>query len=245
MVLDLIHIKNIRIFSLPLISLIILLAVPSTYGQSKAAEQHQKFDQVYGLNPDLYNGRKYFRDNYGAIGHPYWIGEVALPARLTSGSKTYNNLSMKYELNKQFFILEFFDYNDAVQMIILNDYAIDTVYLNDAVFIRNPFEEINNKYVQLINTGYYSAFISCTKQFQYQSMGVHTGYKYSEEIKERFLVTENKVYPFRNKRTFLNVFEKGDRKEIKAFISSNKIKFKKLTDMQFKELTAFCNEAYQ
>lgn len=241
----LVHFKRNTLLSLLFVAVYFLFTLPSAFCQTKTAEQHQEFDRVYGLNPELYNGRKYYRDNYGALGHPYWINEEAFPATLSSEGQYYPDLRIKYELNKQFFILEFRDYHNALQMIILNDYAIDTVFINGAVFIKNSFVEIRNKFIQLVHSGYYSAYISHTKQFLYQGVGVQTGHKYSEEIKEHFLVSDNKVFIFKNKSGFLRVFKKEDRKEIKSFISSNNIKFRKLGDGQFKNLVEHCNQVHQ
>lgn len=231
------------IFLYLLLPLSFVLPVNSVcLGQSvKLTELHEDFDKAYGLNTHLYNGKKYYRENRDAIGHPFWIQEEAFSGSLSVSGRVYSDLQIKYELHKQIFILEYKEYSGAQQAIILNNQSIDSVMINERVFIKNPFGEIDNEFIQQVYPGKFSAYISHSKEFLFQNVGVQSGYKYSKEIKKPFIVINDNILAFGSRRSFLQIFPDQKRKEIKQYISSQRIRMKKLQDDQFRELIIVCN----
>ena len=157
----------------------------------------------------------------------------------------YSNLQLKYELHEQLFILTYRDYNGVLQSIILNNHSIDTVIIDKHVFIKNPYTDINNEFIEQVYYDRYSAYISHSKEFFFQNVGVKTGHQYSEEIKKSFIITENKTYPFKNKKSFISIFPVQFKKQIKQYISSNHIKIKSMEVNQCVELAKFCNSIIQ
>jgi len=216
------------------------------FGQTGTVKEYRKMlDRTYGLDPLLYNGKKYYRNNLNAGGHPFWLREENFTGNIVLNGILYSNLQLKYELHKQIFILTYTDYNGALQSIILNNHSIDSVIIDKHVFIRNPSPDIDNVFIEQVYYDRYSAYISHTKEFFFQNVGVKTGYQYSEEIKKYFIITENKAYPFKNKKSFISIFPVQSKKQIKQYISSNHIKTKNMEVNQYVELAKFCNSIIQ
>lgn len=193
----------------------------------------------------MYNGKKYYRKNLNASGHPFWLKEENFTGNIVLNGKMYSNLQLKYELHEQLFILTYRDYNGVLQSIILNNHSIDTVIIDKHVFIKNPYTDINNEFIEQVYYDRYSAYISHSKEFFFQNVGVKTGHQYSEEIKKSFIITENKTYPFKNKKSFISIFPVQFKKQIKQYISSNHIKIKSMEVNQCVELAKFCNSIIQ
>lgn len=212
------------------------------FGQPGNIESYyENFDNTFGIDGHLYNGKKYYRNNPGAIGNPFWISEENFTASIAMQGRTYANLQLKYELHRQVFILSFSDHIGAMQSIILNNHVIDSVIVNERTIIKNPFAEIENEFIEQVFTGTYSAYISHKKEFFFQNIGAKTGHQYSEDINEKFIVREDKIYPFKNKKSFYKIFPDQNKKQIKQYLSTHHIKIKSIEFSQYDELAKFCN----
>ena len=223
--------------------LLACLSVGYAVGQNNNIDSlRSQFDEMYGLNVLLYNGRKFFPDNNPAIGFPYLQSQDSFQADLTIEGKKFKDRRVKYNLVKQEFILFYQDYNGQPKQIILNESAIDTIKMDGRVFIQNKFTKINQDFIQIIYGGKLSCYIGHYKNFQYKTTGTDVGYEYSKVYHDYYLVIDDEVHPFKNKRTLVRIFPKGKRSLIKKYISLQHIRFKRISDQELKRIIMYCEE---
>lgn len=199
-----------------------------------------EYDKLYGSDILLNNGRKYIPTTTQAKGHPF-LFQQELVGSITVNGKTFSGQKLKFEINKQQFLLSYTDRNNQNYLLILNTPFIDSVRTADALFIRNNYAEIRQPFVQQIYNRQLKCFVSIHKDLDFTSMGVNTGYSYSKALKNYYLVFNGKVYQFSNKASFLKIFPAIRRTPIRARISKLQLKFRTIDDIKLKQLVEFCD----
>ncbi|HAH25203.1 MAG TPA: hypothetical protein DCL77_15835 [Prolixibacteraceae bacterium] len=213
------------------------------WGQNKSIDSLRiAFDQCYGLDVILTNGKKYFPDSTPVVGHPYWKSKETFLGSLTISGRTFMNQQLKYELNKQQFVLFYTNYNGQPCQIILNNTAIDSVRTGDCLFVPNKNPDIHQPFIQLISTGNLTCYIVWNKELNLNTMGATAGYEYTKDYSRYYLTYKGSDYRFKNKSSFLGVFNRKEKVSIRKYISSNGLKFKRMADNDLKKLIRFCEQ---
>lgn len=222
---------------------VVLFVVRTSWGQNGSIDSlRADFDKLYGLDVLLTNGKKYFPDNNPVIGNPFWRSNDPFLADLTISGKTFKNQSIKYNLNKQEFLLFYTNYNGQQGQIILNTSVIDSVNTAMYKFIPNVYPEINQQFVQLIHQGHISCYIGWYKELKFNTMGPYAGFEYTKDFRMPYLIYNGKVYHFTNKSSFLRIFNLKERASIRKYISSNRFRFRKMDESNLRKLIAYCDK---
>jgi hypothetical protein len=215
-----------------------------SYGQTLPVDSLRAgFDKLYGLDVLLNNGKKYFPDKNPIIGHPFWRSTDTFLADVTISGRTFKDQNLKYNLDKQEFILVYTNFNGQQGQIILNVSVIDSVNGRSFCFVPNKYPEIKQQFVQLIYRGRLSCYISWYKELKISSInGIKSGYVFSDDFHKNYLVYKGTVCRFSNKSSFLRIFNKAERVSIRKYFSVNRFTFKSLDDNKLKRLIGYCDE---
>ncbi len=198
--------------------------------------QRDYFDKKYGMDVFLNEGRIFYPEGNIVSGHPYWGQDNFLQGDIILAGKRYNNQSIKYDICNQFFILSFNDLIGAEKQIILNSDIIDTVYLENSIFIKNPISKIDYEFIQLVNNGTIPCFLTWKKEKMVQSATQKLGYSYTKEKSIKYLIYDSVLYKFKNKRDLASIFPKKQREDIRQYMSSNSIVLQKVDIQQLEQL---------
>lgn len=204
-----------------------------------------EFDKLYGSDVILNNGKKYFPESTSAKGHPFWVGQEPFLADVTVLGKIFQNQKLKYNICTQKFLLIYSDLNGENYPVILNTPFLDSVRTEGVTFIHNSYQEIDQPFVQLIYKGKISCVASIKKDLDFNNIGVNTGYGYSREIREYYLIINDLAYQFNNKWSFLKNFSAAKRSVVRNQISIDKVKFKRIDDNKLKQLVEFCDHTLE
>jgi len=222
---------------------VVLFVVRISWGQNGPIDSlRADFDKLYGLDVLLINGKKYFPDSNPISGHPFWRSKDPFLADLTISGKTFKGQSIKYNLNKQEFLLFYTNYNGQQVQIILNTSAIDSVNTGMYKFVPSVFPEIKQQFVQLIYQGQLSCYIGWYKEIHSNSFGPNVGLEYTKDYRIYYLAYKGSVYRFTNKSSFLRIFNSTERVPIKKYITSNRFRFKKMDENNLIKLIMYCEK---
>jgi len=223
---------------------VVLFIAGNSYGQTLRVDSlRDDFDKLYGLDILLNNGKKYFPDKNPIIGHAFWKSKDPFLADVTISGRTFKNQSLKYNLDKQEFLLVYTNFNGQQGQIILNPLVIDSVNSRDFSFTTNKFPEIKQQFVQMIYEGRLSCYISWYKELKISSInGIKSGYQFSEDFHKNYLVYKGTVFRFSNKSSFLRIFNKTERISIRKYFSVNRFTFNGLDDDNLRKLIGYCDE---
>lgn len=223
---------------------VIFFVAGQGYGQVLPVDSlRADFDKLYGLDVMLNNGKKYFPDKNPIIGHAFWKSKDPFLSDVTISGRTYKNQSIKYNLDKQEFLLIYTNFNGQQGQIIINTSVIDSINGRSFCFIPNKYPEIKQQFVQLIYQGRLSCYIGWYKELKISSInGIKSGYQFSDDFHKNYLVYKGTVYRFSNKPSFLRIFNKTERISIRKYFSANRFTFKGLDDKKLRMLIVYCDE---
>lgn len=213
------------------------------FGQSNPVDSlREDFDKSYGLDVLLNNGKKYFPESNPVTGYPFWKSEDSYFADITIKGKTFKNERIKFNSYKQEFVLFYTNLNGQNGQIILNSEAIDSIRMDDVLFIPNRYPDIKQKFIQQIYHGKLDCYIGWYKELQFNRTGVNIGYIYSKDSKTNYLVYKGVINPFSGKSSFLNIFSGYKRTLIRKHLSSMHLRLKKMNEVELRELVVYCEK---
>ncbi|NOZ48060.1 MAG: hypothetical protein GXO79_14980 [Chlorobi bacterium] len=231
----------IKLLLLTIINLFQILSVAIGQDNEQLIKLRKNYDSKYGYNADLYCGVKYFPEHSVAKGFPFYKSNEALTGTLVFNNKKYEKLGLLYNLYKQNILLEYKDQNNSINRLVLNEKKIDTIFINNRIFIRNYYPEIQEKFLEVLFTDSLKLYIGRKKQYLFDNSLGHSEYKFSGEIKTYYLVYNNEVNKFSSRRNYLTIFPKELRKKIKKYTVRNKVKIEKQNDNKILQLVTYCN----
>ena len=214
------------------------------FGQkSNIQNLREEYDKQYGLDVLLHNGKKdnlYYK-KYGS--HPFLFSEHAFEADLVLSGERFNNKRVKYNLEKQEFLLLFENYKGASLQIVLIPEVIDSIISNNAVFVKSPSAKIKYQFVQVIYSGDIQCYIAWHKYLIFKGKEAGpSGYAYLRERKHLFIVNDNIVFRIDKKKDLLKAFDREYKADIRKYIVKNGPKFKKMSNPQLKGLIIHCEQ---
>ncbi len=204
-------------------------------------QQKKEYDALYGLDFDLFSGKKYYPILKKDSGHPFWNGDQPHIGRLTMNGKTFNHLKLLYDINKHNFVLEYIDLNGATSRLILNSQQIDKVEINENIFVKNKFNQIEYPFIQHVYKGTLACYFTWNKEYSFKNTGRITGYIFSEEIRTIYIDFNDEIKKIKNNKSILKLFNKENRKMVSNYLSKNKVNVKKAELPKIKQLIEYCN----
>jgi hypothetical protein len=215
----------------------LILLTTVGYGQNQLIdEQKDFFDSKYGIDVLLHVGKIFYPESNIASGTPYWGTKSFYIGDIICNGKRFNNQRLMYNINVQDFILIFNDLNGAEKQIVLDSDKIDSVFINEFIFIKNPFRQINKKFIQKVHEGKIACYLTWEKEKVVKPDTKIMGYSFTEGKSTKYLFYNSILYKFKTKRDLLSVFQKGNRTAIKQYISSNEINLRKIETKQLDNL---------
>ncbi len=178
-------------------------------------------------NLHLYNGTEYAAEGHGAKGFPYFESDSLLTGNIYYDGQLYQNINMHYDL--------------VTDEVIINDYTQNFPIMLVSEKI-NYFSVLNHLFINIITdnneasfmkTGFYDEILSGKisllakreKQLQLSANAADNDAKYSQ-YNYYFIEINNTLKPIEGEHSILDLLiDKRD--QLKKYIRSNKINFKK------------------
>ena len=86
-------------------------------------------DMKYGLDQELFNGIQYYKTNVQYKGNPYFPEDVFYNGTVTLKGVRYDKVKLKYDSYSQQLILNYTDFKDRINLLILNSIHVDSFCL--------------------------------------------------------------------------------------------------------------------
>lgn len=235
------------------IAVAFLFVLPTLYaqdnGQDKALSYNEIFqvaDEKYGINQQLANG-VYFEDTYrGAKGHPYLLADQFTPGILTYYGKTYEDVSLKYDIYGQQLLI--YHQEKALEFTsVLASQFIESFSLYGLRFRKMVLTEEEPAYYQVVAETekvqcYYAWF-----RVRHESIGDNNTklYSFTEDQQRRYLVMDGEISRYFNNWTFVRIFDQPVRRKVRAFLREHDLKIKKATDAQVEQVIRYISQQIQ
>jgi hypothetical protein len=203
------------------------------------------FNQSYGTDYNLVNGIRYLNLYPSAEGHPFFGEDRFYNGKLVINKKVYQDVEFKYDIYNQEIILQYHYFTGSTDDIILIKEFIDEFEMDGKLFRKYTFPENIPRFYQVVSQG---SNINCLYYWSkdlLKGSSVQSFFKYSPEKKISYLVIDNKINPFRGRKSFVKIFPSKYQKEIRLYLRSNKIWLRDASDMTIQKLFIHCNKLVQ
>ena len=198
-------------------------------------------EQLYGPDYNLINGRRYVNLYIIADGHPFLGDNSFYRGNIIINNKSYKDLEIKYDIYNQEILLQYTYFTGNTDLIILVEKFIDGFELDGRSFRKYNFPETGPRFYQVVSHGN----IFCLyywKKVLIKGLSTHSFFAYSPEKHLSYLVIDNKIYPFKGRKSFIKLLPQQYSKEIILYLRSNKLWIRNASDTQIRQLMDFCNE---
>jgi len=234
-----------------LLSFIFLLLFVFAYFHIQAQPKQVPSDLVefagekYGTNDFLVNGWKYYPEHFNAKGSPNFLNLSWTDGFLsTSGGETFEGLALRYNLQMDEVVLRQTLSDGLPAFVMLNKDFISSFTIQSHTFIKannlTPDMQIMG-YVEVVYSGGISLYLKHQKEFVGNYNANTPEGSFSKQKTTKYILINNQLVRVQKKKALLALFPEH-KKQIKKFMSSNKIRFKKATNPQLRKLLQYCDE---
>jgi len=214
---------------------LILILLPFS-GKLISQDVAAVYDRVYGLDPVLYNGKKY---SYflppGTGGNQFIFSPDFFMGDVTIKGKHFDGIALNYDLFNQQLLLQYADETGAFNIIVISNAWLESFSLGDMKFAYLNFKD-GPRYYQVIGDGPVRILYYRRKDLKLDVSYGGSHHTFTPPVKSQYVLIEDRLQQFSNKRSLIALFDPGLKPQIKNYFHINKIKLKKASDKTMTEL---------
>ena len=201
-----------------------------------------EFDEVYSMDPELYNGRV-FNEIYriGVYGNQFFSDEEFLKGDLGLRHQVYKDQELNYDVYRQKLLLSF--NNDINARVVIEVPLLNTqfFYLGDRYFEVLPWED-SKMIFQVFGVEKCKILIKWSKSLSIKSQTGSYQRKFSDLKKQTWVYIEGEYYPFKKNKSFIKLFGYEQQDDIEKWLKSNRVKIQKADDVSLQKLAQYCSQ---
>ncbi len=200
-------------------------------------------ENVYGLDPSLYNGLIYTSFNQSKVkGDQYFLNSEYQKGEVTIRGVCYKNLDLNYDIYRQELLLKFLNPNNVYSIIMVSKAWLEGFKIGNTIFKIYEMPEKTKRIYQVLGNDSLQLYYYWQKKVEYfNNYAGYTNLWFSIK-KEQNIVIKNKIYPFQSNNSFLRCFNKDQQKVIKKYLHQNKVKVNNASDQIMEELINYCSK---
>lgn len=199
-------------------------------------------NNIYGLDPLLYNGRSYTYFLPSTTGGSQYFNDSLFESgSVTIRGVTFNNLSLNYDIYNQGLILKYKNTLAGTKVVIVSDAWLESFRFRDLDFEVITSQDTMKRIYQVLGTGPNRILYFWKKDLELDNVQGSPKYTFTSAKKEMYLYTGGSVLKYRNNKIFYSLFDSDKSTVIKEYLRKNKINVKKVTDKTMTELISYCN----
>lgn len=190
----------------------------------------------------LKNGKIYSPDlTYYPAGNQYFMGHDFSTGCVFVNQIEYDSVLINIDIHQQQLLLKYKSLNNSEVIIQLSKAWIDSFYVYGKRFILK--DSLKKKYIyQVIGNSKNRIYIYHYKNLLKKSSTDGLVYYFTSRKTNYYLKSKDGLEYFKNRRTFLKLFDRKYKSEIKKFLKSNSIKVKKADDKEFEMIINFVED---
>lgn len=215
-------------------STIILLILFIFFADSLLAQDtvEVKLDQVYNMNPELYNGKVFTGIYRGKIdGTQFFISKKFLTGELRLNQQVFKQQKLNYDVYDQKVLLSFKDDINATKIIELPLANVEFFYLDSKYFEVHVW--LNGyRIFQTFGINELKILLYWTRTLNAGTGSESSRSRFSSLKKRIWLFREGSYYAVKNNKTLRKLYTDEQQLILKKWQKKNKIKIQKADDEQ-------------
>jgi hypothetical protein len=199
-------------------------------------------DTLYGYDPILYNGRQYsYTVPRNTDGSPFMYSGFTEGALLIR-DKVYTGIDLNLDLLNHALVMKYVNHKGETVLLEIPDTWLTRARIGTDSFIPVVDENGVHGYEQVIGDGKVKILYALRKDLKLDNRYGSPQYVFSKIVRNQYAEISGKRYPFRNNRSFVQLFEDSVQINIVNYLKNNKIKVNKASVSDMKSLVDFCQK---
>jgi len=205
-------------------------------GKLISQDAAKEMDRVYGLDPLLYNGKKYtYFLPSGTGGNQFLFSTDYFTGEVTIKGKSFEGITLNYDIYNQQLLLQYASETGAFNIIEISKAWLESFRLGNLEFQCLSFDNDPHFY-QVLGDGPFYILYYWRKELRLNNSYGAKNFTFTPSMKSQYVFIGDKLQPFRNNRSLISLFDPGHKSEIKNYIYRNRIKIKNASDQTMTEL---------
>lgn len=210
-------------------SLLIILLISFT-ANLISQDAAMDMDRVYGLDPLLYNGKKYtYFLPPGTLGNQFLLSTDYFTGEVTIRGKTFAGMILNYDIYNQQLLLEYADEKGSFNIIEISKAWLESFNLGNLKFRCLSFEN-DPRFYQVLGDGPFFIMYYWRKDLKLDATFGAQNFTFTPAMKKKYVLIGDKLRPYSNKRSLISLFDQRHKPEINNYMQLNKIKIKKASN---------------
>ena len=196
----------------------------------------QEIDRVYGLDPLLFNGRKYTYffpqvtgGNQFLLSTEYKTGEVTI-----KGNK-FEGIDLNYDIYNQLLLIQYAGESGSLNIIEVSKAWLESFRIGNLEFKLLDYGN-GQRFYQVLGEGPFFILYYWRKDLKLDASYGASNFAFTPPIKSQYVLIGDKLWPFRNKRSLISIFDRELKQDIKSYINRNKVRMKNASDQTMTQL---------
>jgi hypothetical protein len=219
-----------------LIRSLLLLFLLFYSGAMISQDVFSDLDRAYGLDPGIYNGKKYSYFLPSATqGNQFFSSSEFINGGVVVKGVNWWGLLLNYDVYNQKLLLQYNDERGAAQIIEVSEAWLEGFSLGTREFTYFG-DNAGSRIYQVLGDGKYRVLFYWRKTLTLSTSMGSGGYAFSAPLKTQYVLIEGELYPFGSRGSFIKLFNPAHKAEIKNYLQSNRINLKKAPEQSMKDL---------
>ncbi len=221
-----------------LLFILIQIAVTQSHAQTPVLSANQ----IYGLNPLLYNGKFYTYFNAANTkGSQFLDGPKFVKGSVQIRGKNFSGILLNYDVYNQKVVLKYKTRMNNLMEIVISKAWLESFNIDGKHFEILSFSGIKPRIYQVIGQGRYRILYTWTKTYALDHTYGATNFAFSKPVRESYLQSGNKLMRYKNNRSFVALFGRENKSLLNKYLRKNKIKVRKSGQHTTLQLINCCN----
>jgi len=208
---------------------------------------YEVVSQIYATDPILVNGTVYLENLSEIKGHPYFLSEEWLGGDVFIRDRAFPNQKLKYNIETDDLILNTGISDSNFTTVRLNRMLVDSFNIDGHQFVHSRKFSANDsldKYFESYDGRGFTFLQRYSKDRNGKYSDNSPGGSYNEMTTVNFILNDQKLVNISSKKEFYQFFEE-DKKDIRKFLRTNQIKYRKANTGEIKLLISYISELTQ
>lgn len=200
----------------------------------------------YGLDQELFNGFQYYERYVQYKGDPFFPENSFYMGSVTLKGIQYDDLQLKYDSYSQHLILEYTDFKNSYNQLIINSIHADSFRFGTYLFQKLSISGEEPVFYQVLNSGPVTCYVHWRKSITFLNFDSQYTYKFTAPIGKYYIKYGGRIQPFTNRKSFISIFPDSLQPEIKRYCRHERLSLRKADSSDIQQILDFicsCNES--
>jgi hypothetical protein len=211
--------------------------------QILAQNSFEASEKMYGLDQQLYSGRIYYYiPGQRVTGDQYWYSPEFMLGSVSRNDSLRGNQLLNFDVTNGYILLQFEHISHMRQTIILPDSLTEYVEINGSRYEYFRDDYGFRRIALIVGDSQLGIALVAYKELNLNPTTGLAQFEFSKLHFAKYLLHNDSKTYFRRKSTFLKLLDPALRADVRKFIRSNRISFRKNKPEQFAALLAYYQE---